>query len=626
MAHSDYVPQLATLVAAPPSGDEWLHEIKFDGYRIGARVRKGAVALYTRNGNDWTAAFPEIADAVRKLRVDDTLIDGEVAVVLPDGRTSFQALQNAASDPARRGTLAYFAFDLLRLDGERIESLPLEERKSRLRKVVGNRKTGRIRFSEHVAGNGKPFFDQACRHGLEGIVSKRRDLPYQPGRHSGWLKTKCVKRQEFVIGGFTDPEGMRAGLGALLIGYYEGDRLVFCGKVGTGFTHKAAIELRARLDRLEQNTCPFVPPPPSAVARRAHWVKPALVCEVEFTEWTSDGKIRHPSFQGLRADKKPTEVTREKPAGTQSAAGRAVTARQDDGNTVAGVTISHPERILYPDIELTKLDVARYYDSIARWIVPHVEGRPLTLVRCPEGLSGECFFMKHSKLWAPPALRRVRIQEKTKVGEYVIADDIAGIVGLVQMGVLEIHTWNSVFDDVERPNRVVFDLDPGEKIEWGAVVRAARMVRTSLAALDLESFVKTTGGRGLHVVVPLVPHADWSQCLEFSRALSERFEHADPGTYTTALARAGRTRKILIDYLRNNRTNTSISAYSTRARAGAPVSVPVAWEELKPSLKPESFTILTIGKRLAKLKGDPWAGYWKCRQRLTRQLLRAVSS
>jgi bifunctional non-homologous end joining protein LigD len=316
MAHSDYEPQLATLVAEPPSGDEWFHEIKFDGYRIGARVRKGAVALYTRNGNDWTTAFPEIAEAVTRLGVDDALIDGEVAVVLPDGRTSFQALQNSSS--ANRGTLVYFVFDLLRLDGPRIAALPLEERKARLKKLVGSRKTGRIRFSEHVVGNGDAFFAQACRHDLEGIVSKRRDLPYRAGRHGGWLKTKCVQRQEFVIGGFTDPEGARAGLGALLIGYYEGDRLVFSGKVGTGFTHKVAVDLRAGLDRLEQTTCPFTPPPAGALGRNAHWVKPQLVCEVVFTEWTSDGKIRHPSFQGLRADKKPKEVTREKPATSSS--------------------------------------------------------------------------------------------------------------------------------------------------------------------------------------------------------------------------------------------------------------------------------------------------------------------
>ena len=301
----DYQPQLATLVDRPPSGDEWLHEIKYDGYRIGARIRKGRVSLYTRNGNDWTAAFPEIADAVRKLELDDALLDGEAAIVLPDGRTSFQAMQNKA------GTLVYFVFDLLRLEGEKLEALPLEERKARLKKLVGARKTGRIRFSEHIDGNGTRFFAEACRAGLEGIVSKRRDQPHRPGRHGGWLKTKCVRRQEFVIGGFTDPEGTRAGIGALLIGYYEGHRLVFCGKVGTGFSHKLAVDLRAKLDRLERKSAPFTPPPPGPLGRKAHWVKPELVCEVVFTEWTTDGNLRHPSFQGLRADKKPTDVVRE---------------------------------------------------------------------------------------------------------------------------------------------------------------------------------------------------------------------------------------------------------------------------------------------------------------------------
>jgi bifunctional non-homologous end joining protein LigD len=639
----DYVPQLATLVDKPPSGDEWLHEIKYDGYRIGARVRKGRVSLYTRNGNDWTAVFPTIAEAVGTLGLTDALIDGEVAVVLPDGRTSFQALQNTGAGE-NRGTLVYFVFDLLRLNGKEPASLPLEERKAMLKKLVGGRSTGRIRFSEHIEGNGEAFFAEACRSGLEGIVSKRRDQPYRAGRHGGWVKTKCVQRQEFVVGGFTDPEGMRAGIGALLIGYYEGERLVFCGKVGTGFTHKLALELRSRLERIEQKTCPFTPPPAGWLGRNAHWVKPDLVCEVVFTEWTTDGKIRHPSFQGLRADKNAKEIKREKPillqSQIQSPVARAFKARAMSPRqmtrttsherashggrvTVEGVEISHPDRILYPDLKLTKLDVARYYESIAEWIVPHVVGRPLTLVRCPKGI-GECFFMKHSKVWAPKALRRVRIKEKTKLGEYLIADDISGIVGLVQMDVLEIHTWNSVFEDVERPNRLVFDLDPGEEVDWPAVVRSARMVREALTALELESFIKTTGGRGLHVVVPLTPHADWKQCLDFSRALSERFEQAQPDVYTTAFAKAGRSRKILIDYLRNNRTNTSIAAYSTRAREGAPVSVPLGWEELRVSLDPRSFTVVTLPKRLTRLKTDPWADYWKCRQKLTAQLVRAM--
>ena len=638
MPHSDYVPQLATLVKAPPSGDEWLHEIKYDGYRIGCRIRRGRITLLSRNGKDWTAAFPEIADAAAALDVDDTLLDGEVAMVLPDGRTSFQALQNAASGEGSRSSLVYFVFDLLRLNGERLERLSLEDRKRRLHKLLGRRpstslraprasvegRKERIRYSAHVDGNGDSFFAHACKTGLEGIISKRRDQPYRAGRHGDWVKTKCVQRQEFVIGGFTDPEGSRIGIGALLVGYYDGSRLIFSGKVGTGFTHTLARDLRRKLEQIEDDTCLFHPPPPGRLGRHAHWVKPRLVGEVVFTEWTGDGKIRHPSFQGLRADKKPQEVRREQPVAPpeKSAAARSVVVREKDG--VAGVRISHPDRVVYPDPPTTKLDVARYYESIADWIVPHVKGRPLTLVRCPEGISSECFFMKHSKVWAPGPLRRVRIQEKTKLGEYLIADTIAAVVGLVQMGVLEIHTWNSLIDTVEQPNRIVIDLDPGKHVTWTQVVAAGRTVRKALDALDLESFPKTTGGRGLHVVVPLVPHADWSECLEFSRALSEAIERMDPDTYTTQFAKAGRERKILIDYLRNNRTNTSIAAYSTRARPHAPVSMPLTWAELRGSLNPESFTMATVPRRLSRQAADPWKDYWSCRQKLTGQRVRAV--
>src|SRR5215212_7200645 len=311
MPHADYVPQLATLVKEPPPGADWLHEIKFDGYRIGCRIRKGRIALISRNGRDWTAAFPEIVTAASALGVDDALIDGEVAMVLPDGRTSFQLLQNAFAGEGPRASLAYFVFDLLRLNGQRLERLPLIDRKERLRRLIGRRKTARVRYSEHVAGNGEQFFDQACRLGLEGIISKRGDQPYHPGRHGDWVKTKCVLRQEFVIGGFTDPEGARAGIGALLVGYFADDgRLVFAGKVGTGFTAASARELRRRLEASERTACPFSPTPAGWLGKHAHWVEPELVGEVVFSEWTGDSRIRHPSFQGLRRDKAPSEVRR----------------------------------------------------------------------------------------------------------------------------------------------------------------------------------------------------------------------------------------------------------------------------------------------------------------------------
>jgi bifunctional non-homologous end joining protein LigD len=627
MRSSDYAPQLATLVKAPPSGDEWLHEIKYDGYRIGCRVRAGRVRLISRTGKDWTTAFPEIVAAAAELKSDNLLLDGEVAMVLADGRTSFQALQNAFTGQASRRTLVYFVFDVLRDGDERVARLPLVERKERLRRLIGGGKSGRLRYSEHVEGNGEAFFAQACRIGLEGIISKLAGEPHRRGRSRDWVKTKCILRQEFVIGGFTEPEGSRAGIGALLIGYYEGERLVFAGKVGTGFSQAVALDLRKRLESIERARSPFDPPPAGALGRTAHWVAPRLVAEVMFTEWTGDGKIRHPSFQGLRADKKPRAVIREREQAPPPVhSGDASSgARPAEAPTVAGVAISNPERVVYPDGRITKLAVARYYDAVADWIVPHVAGRPLTLVRCPEGIGGECFFMKHSKVWARGPLRRVRIQEKTKLGEYLIADDLPAIVGLVQTGILEIHTWNSSFDvDVERPNRIVIDLDPGEDVKWADVVAAARIVRRALAALDLESFPKTTGGRGLHVVVPLVAHGQWSDCLAFSRAVCEAIERSAPDTFTTRFARAGRGRKILLDYLRNNRTNTSIAAYSTRARPGAPVSVPVTWTELRSSLDPQGFTIATVPRRLARLGADPWKEYWTCKQKLTAQRLKAV--
>jgi bifunctional non-homologous end joining protein LigD len=603
-----YEPVLATLVSAPPRGDEWLHEIKLDGYRIGAIVEGGRVELRSRRGNDWTDRFPTIADAAAKLDAKSAVLDGEAVVLLPDGRTSFQALQNAfGADPAR--DVHYFVFDLLALDGEDVSALPLEERKKRLAALVRRLESDRIRYSDHTVGDGDRVFREACRLGLEGIVSKRRDQPHKAGRSKAWLKTKCVHEQEFVIGGFTDPEGSRDGIGALLVGVRDdAGKLVFAGKIGTGFTQKSARDLRAKLAAIEREECPFSTRPAGWLGKNAHWVAPKLVAEAKFSEWTSDGKLRHASFRGLREDKAVSEVVRETPA-------RAATGKPG-APTVAGVRISHPERVLYPEAGITKLALAEYYERIAEWMLPHVVGRPLTLVRCPDGVSGECFFMKHSKLWAPKELRRVKIREKKKVGDYLVIESASSIVALVQMNVLEIHTWNSTVDRLECPDRVMFDLDPGPDVGWPDVIAAARLVRATLRKLRLESFVKTTGGSGLHVVVPIVPETRWEECLAFSKAVAESIAASDPQRYTTRFARAGRGRKILIDYLRNNRTNTAIAAYSTRAKPAAPVSVPLRWEELSARTPPSSFTVSTVPRRLASLRADPWKNYRKLRQRI----------
>jgi len=610
-------PQLATLVTEPPKGDAWLHELKFDGYRILGRLQDGHARLISRNGNDWTDHFPSLAAALEALPVSQALVDGEVAVLLPDGRTSFQALQNALSTRAQ-GDLVYFAFDLPYLEGYDLTRARLEDRKAALAALVAGAGTA-VRYSSHVVGSGDAFFAKACGMRLEGIVSKRRDAPYESRRGGSWLKVKCGRRQEVVIGGWTEPSGSRTGLGALLVGVHEkGGGLTFAGKVGTGFTEKVLRDLRRRLGALEQDASPFSPKPKGVGA--AHWVKPELVAEVAFTEWTGDGKMRHPSFQGLRADKPARDVVRERETPTEKAAetGARSSARAKGAveATVAGVRLTHADRVLYPAQGLTKRDLAEFYASIADWILPHVVGRPLTLVRCPEGLEKECFYMKHSGVWAPPALRRVKIKEKTKTGDYLVVDDLAGVISLVQIGILEIHTWNSLADSVEEPNRIVFDLDPGPAVPFDKVMAGALLLRESLRSVGLESFVKTTGGKGLHVVVPLGPGHGWDETFGFTELVASQIVKEDPKTYTDSMPKAGRQAKILIDVLRNNRGSTSVAAYSTRARPEAPVSVPLAWEELKAGLRPDQFTVANLPRRLSSLKADPWARYSKLRQKL----------
>ena len=438
-------------------------------------------------------------------------------MLLPNGTTSFQALQNALSTN-RQGQLVYFVFDLLHLDGQDLTGATLEARKSALETLIGTGRDGAIRYSTHVVGQGDEFFRQACRLSLEGVVSKRRDRPYEPGRGRSWLKVKCIQEQEFVVGGFTEPKGARTGLGALLLGVNgENGALAYAGKVGTGFTGPVAKRLRERLDRIQISQSPFERRPPGAA--EAHWVKPELVAEVEFTEWTEDGRLRHPSFKGIREDKAAADVVRErpaKPAATPRRAGsrapkttpstgeKTSTARGDDA-VVAGVRITHPDRVVYPEDGVTKARLARYYAAIAEHILPHLRSRPTALVRCPDGVGHECFYQKHPGPWTPPSLRRVRIREKSKTDEYLVIEDVAGLVGLVQMGVLEIHTWNAQADRLETPDRLVFDLDPGPDVPWRAVLTAARLVRAALEAQGLESFVKTTGGKGLHVVTPIKP-------------------------------------------------------------------------------------------------------------------------
>jgi bifunctional non-homologous end joining protein LigD len=628
-------PQLATLVDAPPPGAEWLHEMKLDGYRIVAHLANGRARLISRRGNDWTSRLPEIADAVAQLPCRSALIDGEAAVLLPNGTTSFQALQNLLSGLAG-GELVYFVFDLLHLDGRDLRGVALERRKQLLRELLGADPPGPLRYSDHVVGSGHDFFACACELGLEGVVSKRRGGVYRSARSRDWLKVKCIQEQEVVIGGATPPEGSRVGIGALIVGVYEAGRLVYAGKVGTGFSDGVLRELEQRLSRLRQDESPFATRPPGAA--RARWVRPELVAAVAFTEWTSDGKLRHPSFRGLREDKAAGEVVREKPlrvtAATQAdsprrtnPAPRATSGRGSKRDVeVAGVRLTHPDRVLYPKQGVTKRDLAVFYESIAGWVLPHLEGRPLTLLRCPEGAHKSCFFQKHGGRWAPAALRRVKIREAAKVGEYLVVDDLPGLVGLVQIGILEIHTWNATAERLEKPDRLVFDLDPDPQLPWQRVVDAANRVRGRLEELDLASFLKTTGGKGLHVVVPVEPNLGWDETARFAQALATGIAAEHPEAYTAAMSKARRKGRIFIDYLRNYRGATSVAAYSTRAQTGAPISVPLRWDELAAGVRSDAFSIANVKTRLEGLAGDPWAAYWTTQQRLTAARRKAVGA
>jgi bifunctional non-homologous end joining protein LigD len=647
-------PQLATLVEEVPRAGEWIHEIKYDGYRAICEIRDGEARLVTRNGKDWTDRFEPVARAAEALPAREAILDGEVVVLEPDGTTSFQSLQNALSE-GRQRDLVYFVFDLLYLDGYDLRKAPLLERKEALEALLAG-KAGAIRMGDHIQGEGEQFYRHACNFALEGIICKRADQPYVSGRGKDWLKVKCLKRQEFVIVGFTDPEKSRVGFGALLLAVNQGKDLVFAGKVGTGFNDKTLRELRKRLEKLEIDKPAFKNAPRGAEARRSHWVRPELVGEVAFTEWTRDNILRHPTFQGLREDKSPEEIVRETPQAApadaeavpvkkpaaKKAAKKAVSPKAGPKPAVrpqpeeaplpskgkkreaeiAGVRFSNVDKVLYPEQGVTKGELAAYYVRVADWILPHLKDRPLTLVRCPEGRAKQCFYQKHISEHVPPSVRRVEITGDPE--PYGAVSDLEGLLSLVQMGVLELHIWGSHTDRIEQPDYIVFDLDPDEGLDWERVVEGAYAMRDFLNRLGLQTFLKTTGGKGLHVVLPLTRRDDWDEVKAFTKAVSEAMVAADPKRYTSKLPKASRKGKVFIDYLRNGRGATSICAYSTRSREGSPVSVPLFWEELETGVRGNTYTIRNIFERLESLPSDPWADFYKTRQSITAAMKKAV--
>lgn len=625
---------LASPVKTAPEGEQWLHEIKFDGYRILAKQVDGEVQLISRNGNDWTKKFAEIRQRLEKLAVDNVILDGEIIALAQDGTSSFRNLQEALSARDTRG-LVYQLFDILYLNGYDLTSLPLQRRKVILHQLLTNSglldSSSIIRYTDHILGQGPEFFQQACQLGLEGIISKKVESTYHGGRGNIWLKCKCSTHEEFLICGYTRPNGARKGFGALLLGAWHDDQLVYTGRVGTGFSRNVLLSVYERLRELASDSCPFSNPPEDASGVR--WVQPELVAEVEFSEWTRDGVLRHSSFRGLREDKNPQEIRLPEAAPRPSSpAAKRVTAkpsekvRRSAAGAIAGVKLTNPDRILFPDQGITKLHLAQYYEEIADWILPHISNRPLSLVRCPDGRTGECFFQKHPRSAISEAIPRIDIAEKESTKPYFYVTSLPHLIGLVQAGALELHVWGSKVNNLECPDQLVFDLDPASNVAMSEIFRVAEELRRRLDELGLNTFLRVTGGKGLHLVVPLVPKLTWYEAKAFCRGLAQRAASDDKKRLTANMSKSKRHGRTFIDYLRNGRGATAIASYSTRARPGAPVAVPVSWDELNETLTPNRYTLENLSRRLGALRQDPWAGFEDARRPLTTKMLAAVGA
>ncbi len=636
-------PQLASVADEPPEQAGWLTEIKFDGYRLLAFVDSGQVRLLTRNGNDWTDRLPAVAKAMGRLKVDAALVDGELVALDTDGVSSFPALQ-AALSAGRDETLVFYLFDLLYLNGWDLRPCALRDRKQRLSELDTWR--GMLRYSDHHEGDASRMRKAACQMKLEGIICKKADARYRPGRGHDWLKVKCQGREEFVVIGWTEPAGSRTGLGALHLGYYDRDgRLHYAGGVGTGFSDDMLATLRDRLDGLGS-----APPKGLMVAgeeldRGIHWVRPDLVAETSFTGWSGSGRVRHAAFLGLREDKPPAEVVRDladpgaerravdpkafagsakrkgpviavppkRPIAIPARTGTAiVTAKAPRARTetVEGVTLTHPDRALWPGI--TKRDLVDYWQAVADHALPGLVKRPLAIVRCPEGVDGEHFFQKHGHGTMPAGIRD-GVADKAP---YLAIDGFQGLVAMAQMSAIELHVWGATEDDPLHPDQLVFDLDPGEGVKVPAIVAAALDMREKLDAIGLASFCRTSGGKGLHVVVPLTAAAGWDEVRSFCRGFAEAASEAHPDLYLAHVKIADRRGRILIDWLRNGLGSTAVASFCPRARPGAGVATPLAWTEVTPKLDLAAFTVRTVPERLKSLRADPWADFDAARRRL----------
>jgi len=594
--------QLATLVDVVPKGSNWVQEIKFDGYRL-LGFRSGyTVRLVTRNGKDWTGNFPSLSAALSRLSADNAVLDMEAVVLDDSGKSSFQALQNALGEGGDRESIVAYVFDLLCLNGKDLTGLTLVERKEKLEALLGREKI--LRYSGHVIGQGDEMFAKACEAGLEGIVSKEANAPYVAGRGKSWLKIKCSLRQEFIIVGYSDPRKGERALGALYLGCRNKCALQYAGKVGTGFTMKSARELTDRLMRIRE-TAPVLSRTETAGLgagewRAVHWVKPVLLCEVSFTEWTDDGRIRHPSFQGLREDKSASQVRKETPVSKATAMEGKV-----ENLVLHGITITHPERVISDTGHVTKGALAEYYAAVAPWILPQIVRHPLSLVRCPSGVDKQCFFQRNPGKGLGPDVRRFEFKNKGKAYEYLYIEDAKGLLEVLQMGAVEIHPWGASVDSIDYPDRMIFDLDPAPEVPFEALKLGAQDLRQRLERKGLKSSLKCTGGKGLHVTVPLAAKDSWSTVKRFAASIADEMVAVAPEAYVATMSKAKRTGRIFIDYFRNDYTATAIADYAVRAHPGAPVALPIEWKELKDLKSASQFTMKDVLARLKETKKTP---------------------
>ena len=633
-------PQLATLVDKLPGDPEnWIFEIKFDGYRMLTRAEAGKVRLLTRNGNDWSGKLPHLVQALESMELPDGWYDGEI--IMPGDRVpaDFQALQGAF-ESSRTAAIVYYLFDIPYCAGYDLREVPLLERRAVLQRVVERRPHEKVRFSAVFDAPPEEIVSSACRLGLEGVIAKRKNSAYVLRRSSDWIKLKCGERQEFVIGGYTDPKGSRTGIGSLLLGVHEDDgTLRYAGNVGTGFNEETLRDLRGRLDALHADASPFTPD--AEIPKNAHWVKPDLICEVAFGEWTRSGRVRHSVFQGLRADKPPAEITRETPrrdapvdrpakatrgakvpkSAKKSTAVGAPLRKTDAPESNAGIAlpstlrVSNPQRVIDAASGTTKIELVRYYALVAPLMMEHLKGRPVSLVRAPRGIGGELFFQKHAERYQMPGVEQLDPELDPLHQPLLEVVKAEGLLSAAQMNVIEFHTWNAVKGAIGKPDRMTFDLDPGEGVQWPQVQEAAQLVKTFLAELELTAFLKTSGGKGLHVVVPLRRQFDWDTVKDFSQAIVQHLARTLPQRFVAKSGGNNRVGRIFIDYLRNGFGATTVAAWSARARPGLGISVPVRWDELDGLSGGAHWTTGSVQTRL-DAGNAPWRDYEASRHAL----------